>query len=105
MTQGELFMAEGQARVLDNNQEWLEETLAALERYSLQQSFDREFGMDDFKKDCLLPEPAHANAWGALFPVAARRKILVATGNFRKSTRKPRHAGMIRLWRRAPIPV
>lgn len=48
-----------------------------------------------------LPEPTSHHAWGALAQVAAKRRVLVFTGEYQKARSKRTHAHPVKVWRPA----
>lgn len=60
-------------------------------------------GVDFTQEDIgeLAGEPSEPNHWGALFQSLARRDVIEPVG-FRRSTKKSRRGGVIRVWRAIP---
>jgi hypothetical protein len=60
------------------------------------------FTADDIVNYCQvrgLPLPENGSAWGSVFRRLSTERLIIQTGEFRKSTRTSRHADLQRVWR------
>ena len=102
MTLGEQLKESGQARVLAHQEPtWCEDVERCILWMAQSEDFP-VFTLDDIREcfPATCQEPTHPNAWGALFTHLAKTKRIVCVG-YRPSTRPSRHAGIVRVWRRA----
>lgn len=91
--------ARGAARVLDNEDtRWRE----AVDRLLVELAdTGQPFTIEHLRDKALLvglSDPHHDNVWGAVINAAARRKVIVKTGQWRKAHRASRHAAEVREW-------
>lgn len=76
---------------------WLRCALTGIGYYA---SLGDPFTADDVRR-LGVPEPDHANRWGAAFRRAQADGVIVATGNAKPSTTGSRRGGLLREWRGA----
>ena len=95
---GGSLKAEGTKRVSTNNEDWLDAAVSLLRSFAARTD---AFTNGDFRNWAKgLPEPAHPNAWGALFNRAARRGIIRKTGRFLTNGVPSARARLVAEWRR-----
>lgn len=94
LTLGESLRDNGMRVVSENvDQDWKDAADAEILR---QAATGERFTVEDIRE--VVGEPDKANAWGARFGAASKRDLIFFVG-FEQSSRAPRHAGMIRVWR------
>tara|TARA_A100001201_G_scaffold143757_1_gene147261 strand:- start:14533 stop:14847 length:315 start_codon:yes stop_codon:yes gene_type:complete len=89
--EGRRLRDEGIRAVAENNESFLDSARATAAAICRQRG---RCTADDVK-ECLALEPAHPNAWGALF----KDGQFEHTGEFRQSRSVSRRAGVVRVWR------
>lgn len=89
----------GVAKVLSAaDLKWQSDVLYIIDQFAKK---GKAFTAEDVRQaaeNCGLPQPHHPNAWGGMLITAARRKTIKRTGNFRRSSRPDRHAGLLTEW-------
>jgi hypothetical protein len=98
---GAALQQSGMAKTLANEQDaWREHAIGLLANYA--RLAKRPFSMDEFRlawDELGYAEPHHPNVWGAVTNVAAKRKLIVPTGEWVRSERPSAHNRHTRLWR------
>lgn len=93
--EGENRKAEGQAKVTENNEAWME---MAINSIRLVASGQLPFTVEELR--AFLPAPSHPNAWGAAFSAAAKQGLIVRTG-YAKNKLASAHGRVVATWRGA----
>jgi hypothetical protein len=97
--QGELFRDNGAAAALAAQEEdvpgWAERAFGAIVEIACRRP---EIHTDDVTSVFREP-PTHFNAWGAVWMRAIKEKIIVRTGNYRRSSDPKKHAHVYPVYR------
>lgn len=96
---GEALRNRGLARVSNNNKEWMQKCLAHFQGCVFHHPFTGEDVRRIMEKSNF--HPSHPNAWGALINALVRKKLIVATGEYRTPKDKASHARQQKVYRRA----
>lgn len=94
---GEQLKMAGIELVSANNYSWMDQAISILSQVSF---LEHEFTSEDIRNACLargLPQPNHANAWGALFSRASKSGIITRVG-FRKNKIPSAHMRLVAVW-------
>jgi hypothetical protein len=98
---GQILKDRGLEQVREHAGTWIDGTLAALRVYASTRKH-LHMAADDYLAWHLqhgYPLPHHANAWGAVWQMAKRERIVEATGHYTKSKAKNAHQRMIPVYR------
>ena len=90
-TSGQQLKEKGIKKVSEHNVNWMER---ALRLAYIWVHLGGDFTGEDIRLHCepTLGAPTHSNAWGALINTLIKRKIIVPTGEYRKSKHSEAHA-------------
>ena len=89
---------QGMVRTLAaEREEWLENAIVALRSFA--SHCPKGFTIEEFRA-AFRHEPHSHKVWGALTTVAAKRGVIVATGQYRKAKSPGTHAHPVMVWRR-----
>ncbi len=91
---GEQAKTAGIELIAEHNEDWLECAIATVARLAKNGS---TFSVDELRLLVDNP-PNHANAWGAVFSIAARQGLIERVG-YQKSTTPSAHARVVAVWR------
>ena len=83
--------------------DWVDDALVRLAAYARDRARP-EFCGEDFRHFWACtgrPPPTSHHAWGALFRLAARRGLIVATGKYVKAKSAKTHAHAVMVWKAA----
>ena len=88
---GQQLKEKGIKKVSEHNVNWMER---ALRLAYIWVHLGGDFTGEDIRLHCepTLGAPTHSNAWGALINTLIKRKIIVPTGEYRKSKHAEAHA-------------
>ncbi len=85
----------GIAIVAGNNNAWVSGALLTVQVVAAKL---KEFTADDIR-EAHLDQPKHANAWGALLSIAAKKGLIEPVG-FTASKAESTHGRIVRVWRK-----
>ena len=101
---GQERKATGQFKVKGSNEGWVSDTLDRLPKFLRTVRAgcaEPEFLMEQFRgflKAERVPEPKHANAWGALANAASRAGLIRWTGRHSHALNPTAHARFVKVW-------
>lgn len=97
---GEAARDRGLTRTTFANLRWIVEAMDDLEAYAKTQ---QTFTLEEYRAHRAaagLREPESHHAWGALAQAAAKRRVIVFTGQYVNARSKRTHAHPVKVWRK-----